>query len=138
MRGRGAANAQGSLKNARERKLDTIVRQFKGELHVHKKKKRLAPGVALKQDEMLFALGSFKLVRVVVFFRCSARYWRGGKRVIKLPPELTAHQCQGQAACATCSRCHGESSKDLTQFMNFVFPFWQSKIFDFVLPPTTL
>lgn len=67
-RGRGAANAQGSLKNARERKLDTIVRQFKGELHVQKKKKRLAPGVALKQDEMLFALGCFKLVRVVVFF----------------------------------------------------------------------
>lgn len=62
-RGRGAANAQGSLKNARERKLDTIVRQFKGELHVQNIKKRLAPGVALKQDEMLFALGCFKLVR---------------------------------------------------------------------------
>lgn len=77
-RGRGTANAQGSLKNARERKLDTIVRQFKGELHVQNIKKRLAPGVALKQDEMLFALGCFKLVRVVVFFPCSARYWRGG------------------------------------------------------------
>lgn len=63
-RGRGAANAQGSLKNARERKLDTIVRQFKGELHVQKKEKRLAPGVALKGDEMF----CFKLVRVVVFF----------------------------------------------------------------------
>lgn len=40
-RGRGAANAQRSLKNARERKLDTIVRQFKGELHVQKKRRDL-------------------------------------------------------------------------------------------------
>lgn len=66
-RGRGAANAQGSLKNARERKLDTIVRQFKSELHVQKKEKRLAPGVVLKRNEMLYELGCFKLVRVVDF-----------------------------------------------------------------------
>lgn len=47
-RGRGAANAQGSLKNARERKLDTIVRQFKGELHFQKHKKETCTGSCFK------------------------------------------------------------------------------------------
>jgi len=76
------------------------------------------------------------------------------KAVIKQPPEKAAwHGSVRANPRATCSRCHGESSKDLTQFMNFssllssplrssphlssliFFLYGQSKIFDFVLPP---
>lgn len=69
------ANAQGSLKNARERKLETIVRQFKDEMHA---KKRLATGAALKQDELLRAEGSALNWIGGLFFVGFVEGWQAG------------------------------------------------------------